>query len=57
LKVYEKDIFQFSLPFIRGTRYHVERSWEEASKIVAWVDKIAGRVQKYRKKFIVSISI
>ncbi|KRX05052.1 hypothetical protein PPERSA_06686 [Pseudocohnilembus persalinus] len=43
----QDQILQLSPPHIKGARFHADRTWEEASKIVNFIDKKLSRVSKY----------
>jgi len=51
IKYFEEQALQLSQPHIKGPGWHVERTWEEASKIVAYMTKLSNRVQKYRLEY------
>ena len=51
IKYFEENIHQLSQPHIKGNSAHIERTWEEASKIVAYMTTISNRIQKYRLEY------
>mmetsp|Transcript_25876 Transcript_25876/g.22807 ORF Transcript_25876/g.22807 Transcript_25876/m.22807 type:complete len:116 (+) Transcript_25876:273-620(+) len=47
VKLYEDQLNALSAGSILTSKYTIDRTWQEASKLVAYMDKIGDRIQRY----------